>query len=168
MIRTLVVDDEPALLEISKIFLERSGEITVDTANSAYAALNSMGTVSYDVIVSDYEMPGMDGILLLKKIREGGGKTPFILFTRERPGRDRDRGAQLRGDILSPERVPIQRPSMRNSSRKYGLQTGSTAQNSWQRSPTIRWKAFSVFYRIPLSPSIRRETLSYGTGPQKR
>jgi PAS domain S-box len=81
MIRTLVVDDEPALLEISKIFLERSGEITVDTANSAYAALSCMGTVSYDVIVSDYEMPGMDGILLLKKIREGGGKTPFILFT---------------------------------------------------------------------------------------
>jgi len=81
MIKTLVVDDEPELLEISKIFLEKSGEISVDVADSAQTALDLIKSTSYDVIVSDYDMPGMDGIRFLKKIRDDGGKIPFILFT---------------------------------------------------------------------------------------
>lgn len=81
MIKTLVVDDEPALLELSRMFLENTKEICVDVAGSAYAALDCISSSSYDVIVSDYDMPGMDGILLLKKIRSEGGKIPFILFT---------------------------------------------------------------------------------------
>lgn len=81
MIKILVVDDEPALLEISRAFLEKTGEISVDVADSAYAALDNIGSSYYDVIVSDYDMPKMDGIAFLKKIRSDGRKTPFILFT---------------------------------------------------------------------------------------
>jgi PAS domain S-box len=81
MIRVLVVDDEPLLLGLSKEFLEKAGDISVEVAGSARAAMSSLSSSSCDVIVSDYDMPEMDGIRFLKKIREGGKKTPFILFT---------------------------------------------------------------------------------------
>ena len=81
MYSILYVDDEPGLLEIAKIFLEQDKEFSVDTDPSAEHALGSIGTRSYDAIVSDYQMPGMDGIGFLKAVRERYGDIPFILFT---------------------------------------------------------------------------------------
>ncbi|NLV26135.1 MAG: PAS domain S-box protein [Methanomicrobiales archaeon] len=77
----LYVDDEEGLLDIGKIFLERIGLFRVDTLPSAQNALSSPTLSSYDVIVSDYQMPGMDGIEFLKTVREKYGDIPFILFT---------------------------------------------------------------------------------------
>jgi CheY-like chemotaxis protein len=69
MISVLYVDDEEVLLEIGKIFLEKSRLFHVDILTSAYEALNLLKSTSYDAIVSDYQMPGMDGIAFLKSIR---------------------------------------------------------------------------------------------------
>ena len=80
-IRVLYVDDESDLLEISKIFLERSGPFSVDTITSAPAALTQLNVKTYDAIISDYQMPEMDGIEFLKKVRSSGNSVPFILFT---------------------------------------------------------------------------------------
>jgi len=80
-IRVLYVDDEPTLLELGKIFLENSGRFTVDTSTSAQESLNSPALLSYDVIVSDYQMPGMNGIAFLKDVRKRSTGLPFILFT---------------------------------------------------------------------------------------
>ncbi len=77
----LYVDDESTLLEISKIYLERSGLFDVDTITSAPAALTLLDTKNYDAIISDYQMPVMDGIELLKAVRSSGNTIPFILFT---------------------------------------------------------------------------------------
>ena len=81
MISVMYVDDEPALLEIGKLFLERSGQFRVDTVISAPEALQKIKTVSYDAIVSDYQMPEMDGIAFLKEIRAEYPDLPFIIFT---------------------------------------------------------------------------------------
>lgn len=75
------MDDEPALLDVSRIYLERSGELKVDTCSSAGDALELMNERPYDAIVCDYEMPGMDGIAFLKHLRLVGDTTPFIIFT---------------------------------------------------------------------------------------
>jgi PAS domain S-box-containing protein len=80
-IRVLYVDDEPGLLEIAQQFLEESGEFKVGTSVSAQDALDSPLILSYDAIVSDYQMPGMDGIAFLKEVRKRFGDLPFILFT---------------------------------------------------------------------------------------
>jgi PAS domain S-box-containing protein len=80
-IRVLYVDDEPGLLDIARIFLERAGDFSVTTSASAEEALGSLSTRSYDVIVSDYQMPGRDGIVFLKDVRQRFGDIPFILFT---------------------------------------------------------------------------------------
>ena len=78
MIRILLVDDEPALLDIARIFIEREQGLTVTTCASAFDAMRLLsGPERFDVIVSDYEMPALDGIEFLKKIREDGKKTPL-------------------------------------------------------------------------------------------
>ena len=80
-IRVLYVDDEPGLLEIAKLFLEACGEFVVDTAESAAAALDIFSGRTYDAIISDFHMPGMDGIEFLRHIRASDNTIPFILFT---------------------------------------------------------------------------------------
>jgi PAS domain S-box-containing protein len=77
----LYVDDEPGLLEIGKLLLEQSGEFHVDTCTSARAALEILNKKNYDVIISDYLMPEMDGIEFLKRVRATGSTIPFIIFT---------------------------------------------------------------------------------------
>ncbi|MGA2698882.1 MAG: response regulator, partial [Methanoregula sp.] len=72
MISALYVDDEPALLELGKIFLERAGDIRVDTVVSALEALVKIHSVPYDIIISDIVMPRMSGIELLERVRQSG------------------------------------------------------------------------------------------------
>jgi len=76
----LHVDDEATFLAVSKIYLERRG-ICVITAGSVRDALPLIDTWSFDVILSDYEMPGTDGLAFLKMLRERKCTIPFILFT---------------------------------------------------------------------------------------
>ena len=81
MLSVLYVDDEPGLLEVARLFLEHSGEFRVTTSISAQKALDSPEIQSYDAIISDYQMPGMDGIAFLKTVRQRSPDIPFILFT---------------------------------------------------------------------------------------
>ncbi|WP_321504490.1 PAS domain S-box protein [uncultured Methanoregula sp.] len=81
MITLLYVDDEPELLELGRLFLERSGDFTVLTASSAAEGLELLGRQSFDAIISDYQMPVMDGIEFLKRVRSQFDGIPFILFT---------------------------------------------------------------------------------------
>jgi PAS domain S-box-containing protein len=82
LIRVLLVDDEPVLLLTTKTFLEkRNPDIRCDTCQSAPEALEQLAAATYDAIISDYEMPVMDGISFLKEVRSRFGTIPFILFT---------------------------------------------------------------------------------------
>jgi PAS domain S-box-containing protein len=80
-IRVLYVDDEPMLLEVTKLYIERDRTFAVDTLPSAKEALERLKTVQYDAIVSDYQMPEMDGIGFLKQLKRSGNATPVIIFT---------------------------------------------------------------------------------------
>jgi PAS domain S-box-containing protein len=80
-LRVLYVDDEPGLLEIGRLFLERDGNFILDTIESAPAALALLRSTPFDAIIADYHMPVMDGIEFLKAVRASGNNIPFILFT---------------------------------------------------------------------------------------
>jgi len=81
MIRVLMVDDDSVMLDLTTIFLEKSGDIEVNAVQSAKAAMEKLQTTYYDVIISDYIMPEMDGLTFLKTLRDRNFDIPFILFT---------------------------------------------------------------------------------------
>ena len=80
-VKVLYVDDEPALLNIAKEFLEMNDDIIISVSTSASKVLEDAASGRYDVILSDYRMPEMDGIAFLKLLRERGVDTPFVIFT---------------------------------------------------------------------------------------
>lgn len=79
-VRLLLVDDESGMRALGVAFLRKSGLIQPDTAKSAEEALDKIRAAEYDVIVSDYQMTGMDGLELLQEVRKVS-RVPFILFT---------------------------------------------------------------------------------------
>ncbi|HNX16801.1 MAG TPA: PAS domain S-box protein [Methanoregula sp.] len=81
MFSVLYLDDDPTLLDLTKIFLEKSGKLEVDTAQSVGEALQKTNNRNYDGIISDYEMPSINGIEFLRRIRRHYPSLPFILFT---------------------------------------------------------------------------------------
>lgn len=78
----LLIDDEPDILAMSRIFLEEDTSIRVDTGKSATEALELLEKNDYDVLISDYAMPpGMNSNDLLKLLRKKNNDIPFIVFT---------------------------------------------------------------------------------------
>jgi DNA-binding NtrC family response regulator len=80
--RVLIVDDDPALLQaLPETLRLRMSGVTVDTADSAAAALDRIAAREYDAIVIDIKMPGMDGLALLAEIRGRRPDTPTLMIT---------------------------------------------------------------------------------------
>jgi len=66
---------------VTRILLEKEGDMRVDLCNSASEAIEMLRSGEFDVIVCDYQMPVMDGIEILTLLRTSGNTIPFILFT---------------------------------------------------------------------------------------
>jgi DNA-binding NtrC family response regulator len=78
MTRVLVVDDEPAMLFALKELLKSGGHDAI-TAGSAKEALLHLDGV--DAVITDYQMPEMDGLQLLQAIRERDETIPVVMLT---------------------------------------------------------------------------------------
>ena len=81
-IRVLLVDDEPGFAETAASLVEsRDDRFEVTPETDPSEALEAAASGAFDCVVSDYEMPGTDGIELLRAVRERRGDLPFVLFT---------------------------------------------------------------------------------------
>jgi PAS domain S-box-containing protein len=80
-VRLLHVDDEPEFTDLTAAFLEREdGAFDIETATSAAEGIELLPK-GFDGIISDYDMPGMDGLEFLERVRETDPDLPFVLFT---------------------------------------------------------------------------------------
>ena len=81
-IRVLHVDDDEQYGDLVATYLEHENErFEVELVRSAADALDRLERECPDCVVSDYEMPGIDGIELLQSVRETHPNLPFVLFT---------------------------------------------------------------------------------------
>ena len=81
-IRVLHVDDDPDFADMAATFLEREDDrFEVLTATGVDAGLDRLVEEGVDCVVSDYDMPGRNGIEFLETVRSERPKLPFVLFT---------------------------------------------------------------------------------------
>ena len=79
-VRILIVDDEADILNALQTHLEMDG-YAIDIADSAGTALEKITTQKFHIVLTDINMPKMDGIELLEKIKENHGETIVIMVT---------------------------------------------------------------------------------------
>lgn len=80
MASILIVDDENKMRHLLSIILERNGYQT-DQASDGKEALDKLGSGLYDIVISDIKMPEMDGIALLKAVKQRHLSCPVIVIT---------------------------------------------------------------------------------------
>jgi len=95
----LVVDDAMTIRELQRSILERAG-FGVVTASDGLEALARLGERAFDLVLTDVEMPRMDGLALTEAIRRGArsANLPVILLTSRSSDEDRRRGLEAGAD----------------------------------------------------------------------
>ena len=82
-IKVLVVDDQSSVRQMTRMTLEEIGFRHIHEAENGVAAMETASLQPLDLIISDYNMPEMDGLGLLRAVRGHpvARKVPFILLT---------------------------------------------------------------------------------------
>ena len=85
--RILIVDDDPDHLRLLEHSIERyCAECEVISAADGHAALKQLGVQPFDLILTDYQMPGMNGLELATAAHRTSPGTPIVLVTAHRSG----------------------------------------------------------------------------------
>jgi CheY-like chemotaxis protein len=141
-ISVLLVDDDRSLVDMSSAFLEREID-TIDTTTltDPEAVLDEVDGGEYDCIVSDFDMPGLDGLELLSTLREEGIEIPFVLFTGKGSEEIASRAITAGVDEYlqkgGPEEYPVLANKIENLVEKYRAET-QVSGGSWLSNPLKR------------------------------
>lgn len=81
--KILLVDDSRTIRNIQKNVLKQLGHTDIIEAEDGAIALKAYGETPPDLMLVDWNMPNMDGITLIRKIRETDKQTPIIMCTTE-------------------------------------------------------------------------------------
>ena len=83
VIQVLHVDDEPSFLQITQKFMKviGGGELNFHSLSNPLKVFDELKSNNFDVIVTDYQMPGMDGLELLSELKDKKISIPVIIFT---------------------------------------------------------------------------------------
>ena len=81
MPRILVVDDNPLDRKLMSVLLERMDDWSVVTVNDGQQAVDRLARQDIDIVVTDLQMPHMDGLALVKHVRLSSDRVPVVLVT---------------------------------------------------------------------------------------
>ncbi|MCP3992098.1 MAG: response regulator transcription factor [Actinomycetia bacterium] len=93
----LIVDDEPQVRQVVATYLEREG-FSVRSAADGHEALVEIGRQRPDALVLDLMLPGVNGLDVLRKLRDGGDEVPVIVISARGSEPDRVAGLELGAD----------------------------------------------------------------------
>lgn len=151
----LIVDDEIDIRRPIMDFLQ--DEFNFLEAGSGAEALNILKKQHVDLILTDYNMPDLDGMELIKSLHEVSALVPVIVLTGR--GSQELRLATLAYDVFEYIEKPFQLKELRNSLRKcliyYSSHTGTAEE------PNIFSKASYDDLHIKLAKSITQELRDY-------
>jgi two-component system OmpR family response regulator len=143
-VKLLLVEDEPKMARLLERGLREEGHAT-DVARHGEDALWMARAASYDAIVLDVMLPGLDGVAVCKQLRESGVWTPVIFLTARDAVDDRVRGLDAGADdylvkpfsfseLLARLRATTRRtPAERSTSLEVGsLRLDPAARRAWR------------------------------------
>ena len=96
MPKVLVVDDEPNIIQLAKLYLERDG-YEVEGAATGQDALSKLHTIGPDIIILDLMLPDIDGFEICRTVRMKSD-VPILMLTARTEGTDRVVGLELGAD----------------------------------------------------------------------
>lgn len=95
--RVLLIDDDARLAELLREYFEPQG-IALHHASGGAAGLAAVSQGSFDALFLDVMMPGMDGLEVLRRLRDSGSKAPVLMLTARGDEADRVVGLELGAD----------------------------------------------------------------------
>jgi two-component system chemotaxis response regulator CheY len=106
----LIVEDSPMMRQLLVFALSRIPNLRVTEADDGVDGLRKLASARYDIILTDINMPIMDGLKLVKRVRSDPAHkdTPIIIITTEGSQEDRQRALQLGANayIMKPIQAP--------------------------------------------------------------
>jgi len=110
--RCLVVEDSPMMRQLIVFALHRLRELEVVEADDGVDAMRKLAGGKFDIVVTDINMPIMDGLKLVKRIRSDDAhkNIPIIIITTEGSQEDRSRALALGANAYITK--PIQAPQV--------------------------------------------------------
>ena len=108
----LVVEDSPPMRKMIVFALSRIRELSVTEADDGVDALRQIASKKFDIIITDINMPILDGLKLVKRLRndEAYKEVPIIIITTEGAEEDRQRALALGANAYITK--PIQAPQV--------------------------------------------------------
>lgn len=150
MARVLLIDDDAALLIALTLALEDAGHSVV-TASDGAAGLSLANQGAAELIVSDVNMPKLDGFSLCRKLREQGSQLPVILLTSREHETDETIGLELGADdyitkpfstrvVLARINALLRRDQLRREPRSHQATVDVGALSLSPERIELRWK----------------------------
>lgn len=122
----LVVDDQPEVIDVIRRGLEMDGHV-ISAAGTGEDGLEMVSTRSFDVVILDVVLPGMDGFAVARELRDRGITTPILMLTQKDAEEDVIHGLEEGADAYLPKpfRIGELQAHLRALKRRVGMEANT-------------------------------------------